>query len=97
MKGDNRFVVTMLVPTFFFLICFYFYPTLYNLNNSFTDLSLFGMKKGGDWIGLANSPAKRPTLRDALASSQVRRSSSIGRTACCAGSARRVPAATFAS
>lgn len=54
MKGDNRFVVTMLVPTFFFLICFYFYPTLYNLKNSFTDLSLFGMKKGGDWIGLEN-------------------------------------------
>ncbi len=54
MKGDSRFVVTMLVPTFFFLICFYLYPTLYNLNNSFTDLSLFGMKKGGEWIGLEN-------------------------------------------
>ncbi|MHB2169709.1 carbohydrate ABC transporter permease [Alsobacter sp. R-9] len=54
MKGDNRFVVTMLVPTFFFLVCFYLYPTLYNLNNSFTDLSLFGMRKGGEWIGLEN-------------------------------------------
>jgi len=45
MKGDRRFVASMLVPTFFFLICFYAYPTLYNLMNSFTDLSLFGAGK----------------------------------------------------
>ena len=31
MRGDRRFVVSMLLPTFFFLICFYLYPTLYNL------------------------------------------------------------------
>jgi multiple sugar transport system permease protein len=54
MKGERRFVVTMLLPTFFFLICFYLYPTLYNLTNSVTDLSLFAMRKGGDWIGIDN-------------------------------------------
>ena len=54
MKGDRRFVASMLLPTFFFLICFYAYPTLYNLMNSFTDLSLFGMRKGGAWVGFEN-------------------------------------------
>ena len=54
MKGDKRFVASMLLPTFFFLICFYAYPTLYNLMNSFTDLSLFGMRKGGAWVGFEN-------------------------------------------
>ena len=54
MKGDRRFVATMLLPTFFFLICFYAYPTLYNVMNSFTDLSLFGMRKGGAWVGFEN-------------------------------------------
>ena len=45
--GERRFVLYMLVPAFFFLVCFYVYPTLYNLENSFTGLSLFGRKKGG--------------------------------------------------
>lgn len=54
MKGDRRFIVLCLVPAFFFLICFYVYPTLFNLVNSFTDLSLFGLKRGGDWIGVDN-------------------------------------------
>ncbi len=54
MKGDNRFIVTMLVPTFFFLCCFFVYPTLFNIETSFTDLSLFGLKQGGEWIGVAN-------------------------------------------
>jgi multiple sugar transport system permease protein len=54
MKGDRRFVATALAPAFFFLICFYVYPTFYNLTNSFTDLSLFGMRRGGEWIGLDN-------------------------------------------
>ena len=54
MKGDRRFVASMLLPTFFFLICFYAYPTLYNAMNSFTDLSLFGMRKGGAWVGFEN-------------------------------------------
>ena len=54
MAGERRFVVTMLVPTFFFLVCFYIYPMLYNVSNSLTDLSLFGLRKGGTWIGLEN-------------------------------------------
>ena len=54
MQGDRRFIVTMLVPTFFFLICFYIYPTVFNIENSLTDLSLFGMKTGGAWVGLDN-------------------------------------------
>jgi multiple sugar transport system permease protein len=52
--GERRFILYMLVPAFFFLICFYVYPTLYNLENSFTDLDLFGLKKGGEWVGVAN-------------------------------------------
>lgn len=54
MNGERRFVVTMLLPTFFLIVCFYLYPTLYNVSNSFTDLSLFAMRKGGDWIGIDN-------------------------------------------
>lgn len=54
MTGERRFVVTMLVPTFFFIVCFYLYPTIYNVSNSLTDLSLFGLRKGGTWIGLEN-------------------------------------------
>jgi multiple sugar transport system permease protein len=42
------------VPTFFFLVSFYLYPTLFNLETSFTDLSLFGLKKGADWVGVDN-------------------------------------------
>ena len=38
----------------FFLFFFYGYPTLFNLFNSFTDLSLLGLKAGGDFIGLKN-------------------------------------------
>jgi multiple sugar transport system permease protein len=53
-RSDRRFIVTMLAPTFFFLLCFYAYPFLFNIENSFTDLSLFGLKQGGEWVGLAN-------------------------------------------
>ena len=53
-RGERPFIIFMLVPAFFFLIMFYIYPTLFNLQNSFTDLSLFGLKRGGEWIGVAN-------------------------------------------
>ncbi len=53
-RGDRSFIIFMLMPAFFFLIMFYVYPTLFNLQNSFTDLSLFGLKKGGDWVGIDN-------------------------------------------
>jgi multiple sugar transport system permease protein len=53
-RGERPFIIYMLVPAFFFLIMFYVYPTLFNLKNSFTDLSLFGLRSGGEWIGLDN-------------------------------------------
>jgi len=53
-RGERPFIIFMLMPAFFFLIMFYLYPTLFNLQNSFTDLSLFGLKKGGDWVGVDN-------------------------------------------
>jgi multiple sugar transport system permease protein len=39
---------------FFFLICFYIYPTVFNVANSLTDLSLFGLKRGGAWVRVDN-------------------------------------------
>src|SRR5918995_1489838 len=54
MRGDRPFIIFMLVPAFFFLVMFYVYPVAFNLMNSFTDLSLFGLRRGGDWIGIAN-------------------------------------------
>src|SRR5258706_3440291 len=54
MTGSRRFIVTMLVPAFFFLICFYIYPTVFNIENSLTDLSLFGLRSGGSWVGVDN-------------------------------------------
>ncbi|WP_068310307.1 carbohydrate ABC transporter permease [Polycladidibacter hongkongensis] len=44
----------MLLPTFAILVGFYLYPTLYNLELSFTDITLLKLKRGGDFIGLAN-------------------------------------------
>ena len=53
--GDERgFLLIALVPAFFFLACFYVYPTLFNLETSLTDLSLFGLKRGGEWVGIEN-------------------------------------------
>ena len=54
MTAGRRWVVTLLAPAFFFLVCFYVYPTVFNVANSLTDLSLFGLKRGGTWIGIAN-------------------------------------------
>jgi multiple sugar transport system permease protein len=52
--AERGFLWLALVPTFFFLVCFYVYPTLFNLETSLTDLSLFGLKRGGAWVGLDN-------------------------------------------
>ena len=54
MKGERRFIVSMLAPIFFVLISFYVYPALFNVYNSFTDLSLLGLRRGGAFIGLGN-------------------------------------------
>jgi len=52
--GERRFLMVALLPTFFFLACFYVYPTVFNLETSVTDLSLFGLRKGGAWVGVDN-------------------------------------------
>ena len=51
---QRRFLTVALVPSFFFLACFYIYPTIFNLETSFTDLTLFGLRKGGEWVGIDN-------------------------------------------
>ncbi|MBR0787788.1 sugar ABC transporter permease [Bradyrhizobium manausense] len=51
---ERLFIVTMLLPAMVLLVLFYGYPIFDNLRISFTDLSLLGMKKGGNWVGLAN-------------------------------------------
>jgi multiple sugar transport system permease protein len=53
-RGERRFAAVLLLPAFLFLAAFYLYPTLFNLQVSFTDLSLFGLRKGGQWIGARN-------------------------------------------
>lgn len=44
----------MLLPTFVIIIGFYVYPTMYNLELSFTDITLLKLRQGGDWVGVAN-------------------------------------------
>ena len=44
----------MLAPAFVILALFYAYPTAQNLALSFTDLSLLGLKRGGNFVGLDN-------------------------------------------
>jgi len=44
----------MLAPSFTLLVLFYAYPIFKNLSMSFTDLSLLGMSRGGNWVGLEN-------------------------------------------
>ncbi len=51
---ERGFIFTALAPPFFLLVCFYVYPTVFNIENSLTDLSLFGLRDGGEWIGLEN-------------------------------------------
>ncbi|MGE4610799.1 MAG: sugar ABC transporter permease [Paracoccaceae bacterium] len=47
-------IFLMLLPTFLILVGFYLYPTLYNLELSFTDITLLKLRKGGDFVGLEN-------------------------------------------
>jgi len=44
----------MLLPAFGMMAAFFLWPTLFNIRNSFTDLSLLGLRDGGDWIGFDN-------------------------------------------
>ncbi|HEY1328180.1 MAG TPA: sugar ABC transporter permease [Casimicrobiaceae bacterium] len=54
MRGERLFIAGMLAPAFVVLALFYAYPTFQNLLISFTDLSLLGLKRGGNWVGLDN-------------------------------------------
>ena len=54
MRGQHLFVAGMLAPAFVILALFYAYPTFQNLAISFTDLSLLGLKRGSNWVGLDN-------------------------------------------
>jgi len=51
---NRLFLTVMLAPTLALLVLFYGYPVVENLRMSFTDLSLLGMRKGGNWVGLDN-------------------------------------------
>lgn len=53
-RGQRRFVFLMLLPAFGMMAAFFLWPTLYNIRNSFTDLSLLGLRDGGDWVGFDN-------------------------------------------
>ncbi|WMS44013.1 sugar ABC transporter permease [Acuticoccus sp. MNP-M23] len=44
----------MLLPAFGMMAAFFLWPTLFNISNSFTDLSLLGLRDGGEWIGFDN-------------------------------------------
>lgn len=44
----------MLAPSFALLVLFYAYPIVQNFSMSLTDLSLLGMSRGGNWVGLEN-------------------------------------------
>lgn len=54
MRGERSFIALMLAPTFAILAAFYAYPTFRNLAISLTDLTLLKLRRGGDWVGLAN-------------------------------------------
>lgn len=54
MKADRTFITVLLLPAFFFLAMFYLYPMVFNLQVSVTDLSLFGLRRGGQWVGIRN-------------------------------------------
>ena len=53
-RDQHRFVWLMLLPAFTVMGVFFLWPTIYNIRNSFTDLSLLGLRNGGDWVGLDN-------------------------------------------
>ena len=51
---DRLTVFWMLFPTFAVLFTFYLYPTLYNIELSFTDITLLKLRTGGDPVGFEN-------------------------------------------
>lgn len=51
---QRGFVALMLLPAFGVMAAFYLWPSIFNIYNSFTDLNLLGLRKGGDWVGFDN-------------------------------------------
>lgn len=51
---DRITVFWMLFPVFAVLFSFYLYPTLYNIELSFTDITLLKLRTGGDPVGFEN-------------------------------------------
>jgi multiple sugar transport system permease protein len=54
MRRERMFIGAMLAPAFLILGVFYVYPMLYNLEVSFTDLSLLRLRQGGSFVGFDN-------------------------------------------
>jgi multiple sugar transport system permease protein len=54
MRRERMFIGAMLAPAFLILGVFYVYPMLYNLDVSFTDLSLLRLRQGGSFVGFDN-------------------------------------------
>jgi multiple sugar transport system permease protein len=54
MRGERPFIALMLAPAFVILGAFYAYPTFRNAAISLTDLTLLKLRRGGDFVGLAN-------------------------------------------
>jgi len=51
---DRMTAFWMLLPVFAVLVAFYLYPTLYNIELSFTDITLLKLRAGGAPVGLEN-------------------------------------------
>ncbi len=54
MKKKRFNFVYFLVPTFFFIISFYLFPTIYNFRISISDLNLLRMMQKPTFVGLSN-------------------------------------------
>lgn len=53
-RANSGFIALALLPAFAVLALFYVWPSAFNVQVSFTDLSLLSLREGGDWIGLEN-------------------------------------------
>ena len=56
-RSERIFIFATLAPTFAILFALYVYPTFFNLLNSLTDLKLTTLRRGGEFVGLANYEA----------------------------------------
>ena len=52
--SSRGFLLFALVPAIFFIAAFYLYPTIFNIETSLTDLDIFTLRRGGEWVGVAN-------------------------------------------